>query len=158
MVHHRQHAVRFSRRLLRAMERAMDRGVVAHGELFASTFCLAHPKWCKTADLRETLSASSAVGAKRLTKGRLPPYARWYRVSESEICPMLIELSMRRGDRSLEERIRHECSHMPFQNDQSKPTTWSPASSSVAEARKRLQDFIREAQCASSSTRIRRAL
>lgn len=123
IVHHWEHVVRFSTRLLGKLELEIDLGRARHGEDFASTFC-ANQTWCTTQDLRNTRSASLFVGPRKLRGEWLPqllsrkpisarkaknvigsrscgggwhmtwnPLGRWYHSADDAICPMLEQWS-----------------------------------------------------------------
>ena len=148
-VHHWEHVVRFSQRLIHALERVLTGGLVVHGELFASSVCVGH-SWCSTHDLRETLSASKAVGPFHLKQGRLPPYARWYHTHTDHVCPALLEWSAHRGDPQLEARIRTECngdfrSHLEVPEKVAWSAQRTGASAQIAELRPLTQLVVGQA-------------
>ena len=110
VVHQWEHVVRFSRSLIEGLESALDSGYVRHGEEFAPSFCVVNQSsWCTTLDLRETLSASAAVGTAKLNDPPLPHAARWYHTEEQHRCQMLIDWSAARGDVNMTQRIREQC-------------------------------------------------
>lgn len=110
VVHHWEHVVRFSPRLIDSLEAALDRGEVIHGENYASSHCvLNHSEWCTTMDLRETLSASQHYGVHKLSFPPLPQDARWVHTEGAHRCAMLTEWSTQRDDAALAVRIRKAC-------------------------------------------------
>lgn len=82
-VHHWEHLVRLSRRLLDYVKAELDASRVAHGELFASTICHM-TEGCVTKDLRQAGGLATDFLTTDSTKfpslAALPDDGRWYHV------------------------------------------------------------------------------
>lgn len=129
MVHHWEHVVMFSGRLLSALDSALRSGYVMHGEYFASTFCIRHAPWCTTQDLRSVDAASGSMRDARLKLTDIRRYMneeRWFHVEPHRMCPSLMAWSSKAGLRwtASQRRIAIECAHQrPWEENQSRTFT-----------------------------------
>jgi hypothetical protein len=93
-VHHWEHVVRLSGRLLLALDTALEDGYVLHGENFASTFCIRHAPWCTTQDVRSVDGASPSMREdnQKVSDIRMQSFEeRWYHVQPYLLCSLLMK-------------------------------------------------------------------
>lgn len=99
-VHHWEHLVRFSPRLLDSLDSTLRNGTVRHGEKFASTYCH-RAAWCTTADLRDAHPHAVSTtmrhdGAKYQLGLHLPSWflpsdsSEWFHVPIDRRCELLL--------------------------------------------------------------------
>ena len=124
-VHHWEHVVRFSRKMLGMIGDTLARknATLLHGENFASSLCLWNSKRCTTADLRDFDAWSNTLSNDndRLGMGicaragiyDIPPHSRaWYHVPGDRLCELLGKKWA--GDRAALALVRAHCEGPPL--------------------------------------------